>query len=142
MRVPLLLLLAFILALPAASAASSSVQVMGGFFDPPSVELSPGDKVTWTNADSMPHTVTSAWDAGASFDAVLRAGESFTFAFPEEGAWTIHCRPHSGMEMKVTVNAVDAGAGIAQPLARTPGPTVGLVAIALVGALLLSRRAR
>ncbi|HUR70085.1 MAG TPA: plastocyanin/azurin family copper-binding protein [Candidatus Thermoplasmatota archaeon] len=140
MRLALLLLAALCFA-PLAAGASTVVKVMGGYFEPGTLTVAPGDEVTWTNEDSMPHTVTSTWDAGASFDQVLRSGESFTYAFPDAGTFGVHCRPHNGMEMSVTV-ADETSANIVGPLARTPFPAIAFVILALVGATMLSRRKR
>lgn len=136
-----LLVLGLILLLaPTAAAATASVRVLGGFFDPATLSIAPGDEVTWTNEDSMPHTVTSSWDAGASFDQVLRGGESFTFAFPDVGSFGVHCRPHNGMEMSVSVQAaVEAPAQIAAPV---PGLALPLAALSVFAAAWLLRRSR
>jgi plastocyanin len=151
MRLPAALALLAIVSLAPAAAAGSQVKVMGGFFDPDSLDLLVGDEVTWTNEDSMPHTVTSTWDEGATFDVVLKAGESFTYRFDVEGAHVVHCRPHAypddagemeGMVMSVQVFPLDAGAGIAAPLHKTPAPGLALLIAGLACASLLLRRTR
>lgn len=143
------------LAAPIAAAAASQVKVMGGFFDPATLNVAPGDEVTWTNEDSMPHTVTSTWDGGKSFDITLKGGESFTWTFTDEGSFTIHCRPHAymdeesgtmqGMTMTVDVAAGSSGGAGFAPAgklggANVPAPAIALVIVALLGATLLLRR--
>lgn len=86
--------LALLVLLPTAVAATE-VKVLGGFFDPAELTVSVGEDVVWTNEDGMPHTVTSTWDEGASFDAVLRGGESFAWTFADTGDFVVHCRPHA-----------------------------------------------
>ena len=148
MRGAILILL--LLLASASASASASVRAMGGFFDPPRVEIRAGDDVTWTNADSMPHTITSTWDSGKTFDKVLRGGESFTWTFSDAGSFAIHCRPHAypkegggmeGMSMSVNVRALETGAGIAAPLRQVAAPWA-LFALVGIGAAAFARRAR
>ncbi|MDE1861729.1 MAG: cupredoxin domain-containing protein [Thaumarchaeota archaeon] len=48
-------------------------------FTPDVVTVPKGDIITWTNNDTVPHTVTSAKDAGATFDSGLIApGKTFS----------------------------------------------------------------
>jgi len=140
--------LALVLALPVASAATD-VKVLGGFFSPDSLQITVGEEVVWTNEDSMPHTVTSTWDGGESFDAIVRNGESFAWTFGEIGEFVVHCRPHAypnddghmeGMVMTISVAAVAGAGNIGAPLQETPGPALMLVLAGLVGAAFLWRR--
>lgn len=145
-----LVALALVLAAPFAAAATG-VKVLGGFYDPGSIDVLVGEEVTWTNDDAMPHTVTSSWDEGATFDAPLKNGESYTTSFAEPGTYTVHCKPHAyfdeetgkweGMVMTVQVLPLETGAGIAAPLKGTPGFGAAFAALAFVGlALLVGRR--
>lgn len=138
---PSLVIVALLLVAPAAQAAAS-VRTMGGFFDPATLEVVVGEEITFVNEDSMPHTVTSTWDSGETFDVILRAGETFSHTFAEEGAFAIHCRPHAGMEMTVQVSDVEGTGSINVPLAKTPLPGLGLLVIGLVVATLVARRAQ
>lgn len=145
-----LALLAFALVLaiaPTALAASHDVKAMGGFFSPDSLSIAPGDEVIWTNDDSMPHSITSTWDSGQSFDKVLRNGESFSWTFNQTGNFTVHCRPHAypnesggmdGMAMNVHV----ASADVQESRAPVPGPTIVLVLLGVVCASVLLRSRR
>lgn len=48
-------------------------------FTPDTVTVPKGDIITWTNNDTVPHTVTSASDAGATFDSsLIPAGKTFS----------------------------------------------------------------
>ena len=143
-----LVTLAFLLVLPAASAATE-VKVMGGFFDPASLEIVVGEEVIWTNEDSMPHTVTSSWDSGESFDAVLRGGESFSWTFGDAGDFIVHCRPHAypnesggmdGMAMTIAVGPLESVGNIGGPVNKTPLPAVALVIFAMIVSTMLLRR--
>src|SRR5437764_487182 len=69
-----------LLALPLiALAATSSVNIQGSAFVPPTTMVRVGDTVSWTNRDAFSHTSTS--DTGAWNSDVIRAGSSFSFTF-------------------------------------------------------------
>ena len=134
-----------LLALLPTAAAATDVKAMGGFFAPDRIEILADEEVVWTNDDSMPHTVTSTWDEGASFDAVLRGGESFSWTFDTPGDYVVHCRPHAypgesgameGMAMTVHVAELESTAAINE----VPLSGVGLVVVAFIGVALLVRR--
>lgn len=148
MQRALLAVLAFLVLLPTAAAATE-VKAMGGFFDPASLELVVGEEVVWTNDDSMPHTVTSTWDSGESFDAVLRGGESFSWTFNDLGDFIVHCRPHAypsesggmeGMAMTITVGPLESVGNIGGPINETPLPAALVAIVGLACATMLLRR--
>ena len=62
-------------------------------FEPAVLAVAPGDTVTWTNDDLVPHTVTgTGWDSGE-----LRRGESYTRVVSPEEAAGYTCRYHPTM---------------------------------------------
>ena len=71
-------------------------------FAPANIVIDAGTTVTWTNYDSVDHTVTS--DEGDVFDSE-RFGEDGTFrhTFDTPGEYYYHCEPHSNMHGLVTV---------------------------------------
>jgi plastocyanin len=76
-------------------------------YNPNPIEIKVGDKVTWINNDSSPHTVTSSSDEGnITFDSdVLRRGETFSFTFDQEGQYPYLCTLHPSMIGTVVVTA-------------------------------------
>jgi plastocyanin len=89
----------------------ASVPSNGEFYDPENVESSVGSMVTWTNDDSIPHTVTSGVVENNSpkpdgkFDSgILENGDSFPFVFDAAGEYPYYCTVHPYMTGKVTVN--------------------------------------
>ncbi|MEO6236773.1 MAG: plastocyanin/azurin family copper-binding protein [Vicinamibacterales bacterium] len=60
-----------------------------------------GATVTWTNNDTLTHTVTS--DSGAFDSGNLAPGAKFTFTFQTKGTFAYHCTPHPGMVASVVV---------------------------------------
>ena len=134
-----------LLALLPIAAAAAEVKALGGYFSPDAIEVVADEEVVWTNDDSMPHTITSTWDKGASFDAVLRGGESFSWAFDAPGDYVVHCRPHAypneaggmdGMAMTIHVTALESSAAIHE----VPGAGTVIALLSLVAAVALFTR--
>lgn len=87
---------------PSPVAAQVSVNIKNFAFNPSIITAAPGSKVTWTNNDSMPHTVTS--DSGSLLNSgTIAPGQSFTFTFPSSGSFSYHCALHPGMKGTVTI---------------------------------------
>src|SRR5579862_7311819 len=58
-------------------------------FNPDIADVAVGTTVTWTNADSIPHTSTSnqaGWDSGT-----VQPGGRFSFTFQTAGTFSYHC---------------------------------------------------
>lgn len=95
-------------AAPTATAGGdvSSVKIRGSSFGPAAITVAVGG-VTFTNSDSVAHTVTEgengAAAAGARFDLVIAPGETIVIGFAEPGDYRITCQFHP--EMHLLVNA-------------------------------------
>jgi plastocyanin len=70
-------------------------------FDPATVTIKAGESVTWTNQDSMSHTVVA--DNGEFESGELGQGATFTFAFDQPGTYPYHCSIHPSMKATVVV---------------------------------------
>ena len=71
-------------------------------FQPATIEVDAGASVTWTNEDSVPHTVTART---ADFDSgVMQEGDSFSLVFDEPGTFDYFCAIHPSMTGRVTVS--------------------------------------
>lgn len=62
-----------------------------------------GTKVTWTNKDDDPHTVTSDSDPKLFKSPALDTDESFSFTFNEAGTFRYFCSIHPRMQGTVIV---------------------------------------
>lgn len=71
-------------------------------FTPAHITVAPGATVTWTNKDSVAHTVTSTGQ-GEMSSPLLGAGESFSHTFRAPGTYAYSCGPHPWMTGAVTV---------------------------------------
>ena len=69
-------------------------------FDPETIEVEAGDRVTWTNEDNFTHTV----QVDGQEDHKVERGESVSIAFPQAGTYHYVCTLHSrDMEGEVIV---------------------------------------
>jgi plastocyanin len=80
---------------------AGTVIIQGNSFNPETLTVKVGQKVTWTNNDSYAHTVTS--DDGSFNSGSLPAGQSFSFVFTKTGSFNYHCSIHTSMTAKVVV---------------------------------------
>ena len=72
-----------------------------GGYTPNPLTVAVGTTVTWTNADTVAHTVTS--DGGVFDSANMPAGAKFNFTFQAKGTFPYHCTFHPGMVASVVV---------------------------------------
>src|SRR5215208_69694 len=71
-------------------------------FDPPQINVPTGSIVSWTNEDSIQHTVTS--NEEGLFDAgPISPGNTFENAFDTPGEFGYHCAIHPFMTGRVMV---------------------------------------
>lgn len=70
-------------------------------FTPPSTSVGVGGTVTWTNGDTVTHTIT--FDNGPDCGH-LAAASSLTVTFPAAGTYAYHCTIHSSMKGTITVS--------------------------------------
>ncbi len=77
------------------------IRIAGFAFSPATITVSPGQTVTWTNSDSVPHTTTSAdgqWDSGP-----VTPGAHYSVTFAKPGTYVYGCTIHSYMRATVIV---------------------------------------
>lgn len=116
-------------------------------FDPASLTVAAGTKVTWTNDDGGFHTVTGG-DAGTADPAspignhpLDAKGKTVSVTFDKPGTYKYFCQPHAGLGMTGEIVVTAAGgevAGSASPSKGTDGqsaaPSATASATASVGA--------
>jgi plastocyanin len=72
-------------------------------YTPAQIDIPVGTAVTWTNSDTVPHTVT-AQDRGLLQSGTLNPGDDFSQTFDEPGMIDYFCEFHAGMKGKVVVS--------------------------------------
>jgi plastocyanin len=87
----------------AAPPAAASVSIDNFTFKAPVLTVRPGTTVTWTNADDIPHTVTSK--DGVFKSKVLDTGDRFSYTFAKAGQFGYYCSLHPHMTGTIIVKA-------------------------------------
>lgn len=89
---------------PAAPQTNNEVQIEDNAFAPRNIQVKAGTTVTWTNKDSVPHTVTADDKSQVAFDSGnLGKNQIFSFKFDQTGVYAYHCELHPNMTGTVTV---------------------------------------
>jgi plastocyanin len=84
-----------------AATAINAATIKGFSFQPDVLKVKVGAKVTWTNDDTVAHTVTADTNSFASGN--LQPGRSFSFTFTRPGTYAYHCSIHPSMHGSVVV---------------------------------------
>jgi plastocyanin len=79
----------------------AAVSIEGLAFVPASITVAVGTTITWTNNDSVVHTVTS--DTGAFDSKNMAKGSTFSHTFTDPGVYSYHCTLHPYMKGTITV---------------------------------------
>ncbi len=87
------------LAWPHTSSAAEALVTIDNFsFTPATLTVPKGTKITWTNRDDIPHTVTSAATPRLFHSGPLDTGDSFSFTFDAPGTYKYFCALHPHMQ--------------------------------------------
>ena len=87
------------------SAGPTQVSIDNFKYVPDTLTVPAGTKVTWTNHDDMPHTVTSTGKPKALDSEALDTDDQFSHVFAEPGVYTYICTVHPKMSGQVIVEA-------------------------------------
>ncbi len=85
----------------AQSAADSTIAIRNFMFEPMSLVVAAGTKVTWKNFDGEPHTIHSIDDAFRS--GALDQNDTFSFKFDKPGTYRYACSIHPQMIATIVV---------------------------------------
>ena len=101
---------------PPANAVQVTIQNFA--FAPPTLAITTGTTVTWTNKDQIAHTATAD---DQSFDSGnLNTGQTWSFTFNQPGTFAYTCTYHPYMKGTITVTG--------DPIAASPPPTAAAAA--------------
>ena len=87
--------------------STTTVNIHDHTFDPAQLNVAPGTTVTWTNEDTVAHTVTA--DNGLFDSGVLEPGQSYSTWLGGVGTVAYHCEIHPDMKGSVVVGAASGG---------------------------------
>jgi plastocyanin len=85
----------------AGGASNERVEIADFAFDPETVTVDAGTKLTWTNDDEAPHTATA--DDGSFDTGTLKLDDTGAVALDQAGTYTYYCRFHPFMKGTVEV---------------------------------------
>ena len=100
------LLLGVALASPMARAEDVQATVDNFTFSPPVLTIRAGARVTWTNRDDIPHTVTDKDRPREIKSPPLDTGDSYSRVFPAAGTYHYFCSLHPHMQATVVVQTM------------------------------------
>jgi len=69
-------------------------------FSPEAITVKAGSSVTFTNKDSVTHTIT---ETNKAFDKEIGPGDTLKITFDKAGTYNYHCSIHPSMKGKVIV---------------------------------------
>ena len=88
---------------PEASKSTDSVTISNFAFSPANITVKKGTTVTWTNKDSVTHTVVETDSKTGPKSENLDQGKSYSFTYDTAGSYAYHCSIHPNMTGTVTV---------------------------------------
>lgn len=84
--------------------STDKVKIQNFMFMPMTIKVAVGTTVTWTNNDSVQHSVTADTIASdAPNGPLFGQGQSYSFKFTKTGQYTFHCMLHPYMRGTVIV---------------------------------------
>lgn len=81
--------------------AKNAVTIQNMAFSPATLTVKVGNKVTWTNQDSVGHSATA--DDNSFDTGVISQGQSGSNTFSKAGTYTYHCSVHPSMKGTIIV---------------------------------------
>lgn len=88
---------------PAVAAANPQVLIDNFTFQPATLTITPGTKVTWINRDDVPHTATSTSKPRVFDSGTLDTDDTYSFVFSNPGQYDYFCAVHPHMTGKIIV---------------------------------------
>jgi len=80
-----------------------SVEIKSFAFNPETITISRGSTVTWTQFDTVPHTIKSVGSDVINSPS-LSKGQTYSHTFNEAGTFEYYCSIHPSMKGKIIVN--------------------------------------
>lgn len=91
---------------PARAQTPQQITIQSYVFQPATLTIPVGTRVTWTNLDAVDHTATSDTGSALSWDSgPLAQGQSSSVTFTRPGTFTYHCNFHPFMMGTIVVQA-------------------------------------
>lgn len=89
---------------PPSASSANIINIKNNIFSPSQITVKKGEAVTWTNNDTVAHTVTDDLsDVGGPNSGTVEPGQSYTFTFEKTGSFQYHCKIHTSMRGTIVV---------------------------------------
>jgi plastocyanin len=86
------------------NAPQGTINIANMMFSPSQITVAVGGSVTWTNNDSIAHTVTDDLsNVDGPNSGNIAPGASYTFTFKKAGSYQYHCDIHHSMRGTIVV---------------------------------------
>lgn len=86
---------------PPAKTQPNAVSIENMSFRPATLTIKTGTEVTWTNNDSLTHTITS--DNNVFDSGNVSSGNTYKHTFDKAGTFPYHCSIHPSMTAEIVV---------------------------------------
>jgi plastocyanin len=84
--------------------ATGTIDIKNMAFTPSQITVAKGGTVTWTNNDSVTHTVVDDLsNVGGPNSGDIAPGASYSFTFTKTGSYQYHCSIHPSMRGTIVV---------------------------------------
>jgi len=91
---------------PTINTDANSITIENFAFNPATLTIKPGSKVSWTNRDGVDHTIVSDSGSPVLFKSeALATGASFSFTFTQPGTYAYYCSIHPSMKGTIIVQS-------------------------------------
>ncbi len=87
---------------PSGAIATDKVDISNYMFGPADIKVKVGTNVTWTNHDSVSHSVASD-DGKMPSSKLFAKDQTYIYTFTKAGVYKYHCSPHPYMHGSVLV---------------------------------------
>ncbi|MDB5182635.1 MAG: blue (type 1) copper domain protein [Candidatus Saccharibacteria bacterium] len=86
------------------SPAGGNIKMTNMMFTPSQISVAKGATVTWTNDDTVTHTVVDDLsNVGGPASGDIAPGATYSFTFEKAGSFQYHCSIHSSMRGTIVV---------------------------------------
>jgi plastocyanin len=86
------------------ASTTGSIDIKNMMFTPSQITVAEGGTVTWTNNDSIAHTVTDDLsNVGGPASGDIQPGSTYSFTFSKTGSFQYHCSIHPSMRGTIVV---------------------------------------
>ncbi len=86
-----------------AAVATSAIEIKDFLYEPDPSTVKAGTKITISNADDAPHTLTQEGDARTFDSGTIKGKQSGSVTFSKPGSYKYFCEFHATMKGTVTV---------------------------------------